>query len=74
LIFHPQLYTRKKDEPQAATRGPQGYWPLARNLGALIVPEEREQKDDGQRNSQQPQQQSTTKAHVYLLSSILNER
>jgi hypothetical protein len=34
----------------------------------LIVPEQRKQKDDRQGNSEQPEQKSTTKAHVYLLS------
>jgi hypothetical protein len=41
-------------------------------VAATLAPEEREQKDDGQWNSENPQQQPATKTHVCLLQPTLN--
>jgi hypothetical protein len=63
----PKIRKRKKDEPQGSVRGSSGLF-AADAKWTLIVPEQRKQKDDRQGNSEQPEQKSTTKAHVYLLS------
>jgi hypothetical protein len=57
--FTAQLCKEKRAEPA-----------LGSAQNGSMMPEQRKQDDDGDRDTDQPEQHATTEAHVYLLSSV----
>jgi hypothetical protein len=44
-----------------------------RDVARLVMPEQRQQNDDRQRNAEQPQQQTSSKAHWFLRLVFANQ-